>query len=73
MKKPIPQRVRTERDRLRATPAVIASRPSDANYLAVGFSFFVLRFPNGLRTALFGTVSTFLTASRNRVQASGPS
>ena len=35
--------------------------------------FFFLRLPNGLGTALLGTVSTFLTASRNRVNASGPS
>lgn len=35
--------------------------------------FFFLRLPNGLGTALLGTVSTFLTASRKRINASGPS
>jgi len=42
------------------------------NYFCVASRFF-LRLPNGLGAALLGTVRTFLTASRNRVNASGPS
>lgn len=38
-----------------------------------GFFFLSLGFENGLGTALLGIDIIFLTASRNRVNASGPS
>jgi len=42
-------------------------------FLERDIDFFFFRLPNGLGTALLGTVSTFLTASRKRANASGPS